>query len=281
MPLVFPSPSPPSQRYQNWVADGSKWLAQANSVPHCGWFGLQGSSPSSIAQFIPYNGDQIKINGSLWTIGPSISTGVAGATVNGVTNVGLTNGTLYYAYLTTSLGGALANVPSIDFSTTGPVISTTPGNEGVHIKSGDDTRSLIGMVYPSGGYFYDQANNRLCRTWFNNRPNVLLATWSGSGVGGGRTGVTSVNGLGWAGEAMYAETVWTVSSPAEQVIYLYNVVNGADAAQLTPNTGAGTYRVFHVNTSNGVSGFFSVVAQIWAQSQVVGSSSAAIHGKLY
>ncbi|WP_060912043.1 hypothetical protein ACFLEY_22520 [Bradyrhizobium sp. YCK136] len=114
------------------------------------------------------NGDLIKING-VWRRLPS--GGVA------ISNAGLSASTVYYVYAYWT-GSAVA----VEFSTTARATSTAAGNEGVMSKSGDDSRSLVGMVYTNAsGQFADQQNARHTRSWFN-ESGLLAAANSGTTV---------------------------------------------------------------------------------------------------
>jgi len=108
---------------------------------------------SSELQFRPYNGNRIEIGG----VGRRIpAAGVSFATS------GLTANTTYYAYVwwdtsTTSMKGEL--------STTGHI---TDADVGMEVKSGDATRTLVGMARTNGsGQFVDSASQQFVRSWFN------------------------------------------------------------------------------------------------------------------
>jgi hypothetical protein len=106
----------------------------------------------------PYGGNFLTINGVNCTI-PA-----AGVTLS---PTGLTPSTLYYIYAVATNGV----VTSLEASGTGHSTSTTTGNIGVEIKTGDNTRSLVGMVYPiSGPAFVDSSTSRLVLSWFNRVP---------------------------------------------------------------------------------------------------------------
>jgi hypothetical protein len=114
-------------------------------------------------QFLPINGDYIKINGIIYNV-PSggINAANTGVYINGVVG-NLAASTTYRVYVFNNAG-----VLTIDFSTTGQAISTTPGNVGVVIKSGDDTRSLVGMIRTnSSSQFVDGGTQRFTLSWFN------------------------------------------------------------------------------------------------------------------
>ena len=102
---------------------------------------------STSVQLLPKGGDLVTIAGVSYAI-PSggVSSTITNCSVNGVAAQTLSNSTLYYAYLYNNAGTL-----TIDFSTTGHVTDVTAGNIGVEIKSGDNSRTLIGMVYPLTG----------------------------------------------------------------------------------------------------------------------------------
>lgn len=109
-------------------------------------------SGGSIA-LVPFAGNQLYINGSNRSIpGAGISLAPAGLTV----------GTTYYIYAYWA-GSAIA----LEASATGH--STDPSS-GVEIKSGDATRTLVGMARPvSGPAWKDDIDNRYVLSWFNRR----------------------------------------------------------------------------------------------------------------
>jgi hypothetical protein len=109
----------------------------------------------------PKNGNLLTINGLACTVpdaGVSLAPGV------------LVAGTLYYIYAVATAGA----VSSLEASTTAYAVSTTAGNKGVVIKSGDDTRTLVGMARPiTGPAWSDLINQRFVRSWFND-PGVSV-----------------------------------------------------------------------------------------------------------
>jgi len=158
--------------------------------------------------FVPLNGNQIKINGALNVIP---SGGVAGCAntnvfVNGAAGSNLAAATLYYVYAFTNAGTV-----TCDFSSTGHVTSSAAGNAGTEIKSGDDTRSLIGMVRTNASsQFADSLTQRFVASWFNRRPRALykvLGTYSTSSsnfveYGGGAERVEFIN---WGGSGTFLQ----------------------------------------------------------------------------
>jgi hypothetical protein len=122
--------------------------AAANNTPRHGR--LERTS-SSVLTFAPFNGNQIKINGVSYQIPNAGVTLAFGA---------LSTTTLYYIYAYIS-GSTL----TLEASTTTHATSTTSGNEGVEIKSGDDTRTLVGLSYTIASTFVDFTT----LSWFNKR----------------------------------------------------------------------------------------------------------------
>jgi hypothetical protein len=114
--------------------------------------------------YLPYGGgDQLKING-VWRTIPTtgiVGLGRTGVFVNGVAGQNLAASTVYFVYAFMN-----GSVLTADYSTTSHAVSSSGANAGNEIKSGDDTRTLIGMICHQTG-FVDNAGNRLVRTYYN------------------------------------------------------------------------------------------------------------------
>lgn len=105
-------------------------------------------------RLVPFNGNKLIVNGIECTIPDA---GVA------LAPTGL-NVQKYYIYATASAGA----VSALEASTTAPAVSTSANNKGVKIKTGDDTRTLVGMAEPVLGPFWtDSPQQRFVRSWFN------------------------------------------------------------------------------------------------------------------
>jgi len=103
----------------------------------------------------PFNGNKIVIGGFSYAI-PSAGVSLA--------PTGLTVGTLYYIYAYINAG-----VITLEASTTS---HSTDTSNGVEIKTGDNTRSLVGMVRPiTGPAFADTITQRFVRSYYN-RPSI-------------------------------------------------------------------------------------------------------------
>lgn len=106
----------------------------------------------------PFNGNRIVINGRIHTI-PSAGTTLAPTS--------LTPSTLYYIYAYMNSG-----TMTLEASTTTHATDTATG---IEIKSGDATRTLVGMVRPiTGPAFADTVAQRFVRSWFND-PGVCTS----------------------------------------------------------------------------------------------------------
>jgi hypothetical protein len=135
----------------------------AELAPQCGR--LSYVSATQI-KFAPFNGGSVKIAGLLYAI-PSagVTTANTSVYVNGTAGQNLAASTLYYVYLFNNAGTL-----TVDFSATGHAADTTTANVGVEIKSGDNSRTLIGMIFTNASsQFSDAPATRFVASWFNRR----------------------------------------------------------------------------------------------------------------
>jgi hypothetical protein len=101
----------------------------------------------------PYSGNRLNINGQTYHI-PS-----GGVTLS---NSGLSASTCYYVYAYISSGNI-----TLEAVTTTHATNTTTG---IEQKSGDATRTLVGMIATNAsGQFVDSPTQRFCVNWFNRR----------------------------------------------------------------------------------------------------------------
>jgi hypothetical protein len=161
---------------------------------------LNAVSASSL-QFVPFNGNYIKINGILYSI-PSggITASNTGVYINGVVG-NLAVSTTYYVYVFNNAG-----TPTIDFSTTAKATSSTAGNVGVWIKSGDDTRSLVGMIRTNASAQFDDSTNiRHVLSWFNQQDKysqIGIGNFATSSTTAVQLGTATIEMLNWANQAI-------------------------------------------------------------------------------
>lgn len=99
---------------------------------------------------LPFNGNKVSIAGFAHAIPP---TGIT------LPATGATDGLLYYIYVYINSG-----VPTLERSAIGHSTDTTTG---VEIKTGDATRTLVGMALTVSGAWTNTSNQRFVRSWFN------------------------------------------------------------------------------------------------------------------
>lgn len=178
----------------------------------------------------PYNGNLIVINGKCEII-PDAGVSLAAT--------GLSNTTLYYVYVYMS-----GSTMTLEASTTA---YATQAGTGVKIKTGDETRSLVGMCYLQGGAFVDTAPARLVRSWFNDTGiSGVNTTASGTTTSASAVEMSSSNRvefLKWANEVMVASVTGTHRGSSNGAAYAGNV--GIDGTA----TG-GAWSGFHENASD-------------------------------
>jgi hypothetical protein len=144
----------------------------AGDVPSAGQLTF---ASATVLKFAPFKGNKIKINGSIYTIpnGGIAGLGNTSVFVNGVAGQNLVANTTYLIFAFINSGTVTA-----DFRTAAThATSTTSGNEGVEILTGNDTRTLIGICRTLAGspQFADSPLQRLVRSWFNDNTAQLLA----------------------------------------------------------------------------------------------------------
>jgi len=147
-------------------------------------------------RLMPYNGNRLFIGNAVQVV-PSAGVSLAAT--------GLTPAIVYYIYAWMN-GAAM----TLEASTTG---HSTDLATGVEIKTGDPTRTLVGMAYiQNGPVFGDTSSSRLVRSWFNDpgtfQMNTLAATLNGISRGPGPQvldGAMNAFILPWSGEMVIAQ----------------------------------------------------------------------------
>jgi hypothetical protein len=152
--------------------------------------------------FLPFKGSGIQINGVVYNIPPTGVVGLAstGIYIDGVAGQNFAVSTNYYVYCFNNAG-----VLTADFSTTGHATSSTAGNVGTEIKSGDDTRTLIGLIrIISSGGFTDSPTVRFTRSWFNRGRLPFAASGSAASSGGEAATAVTVSLVCFGDDALFA-----------------------------------------------------------------------------
>lgn len=184
---------------------------------------------TSLVQLVPYKGNKLSIQDTYYAIP---SAGVS------LTPTGLSAPTLYYVYAYMNSG-----TMTLEASTTGHSTDTTYG---IEIKTGDPTRSLVGMVYTQiGPIFVDSAAIRLVSSWFNRtqRSAVIglgsnISTTSNSAVEIDSTYRVSM--VVWAGDNVHVQHSGSVICNAPSTVYTTLYTTGALGTGYTNAATAGT-----------------------------------------
>lgn len=199
VPIPLPNDDSTRVASTEWVRDIT---LPFDSTPQSGR--LTRVSNTSL-KFAPYRGCRIRINGKNYVI-PDIGiaglNGFTGVFVNGVAG-NLVIGTVYYVYCFVNVVSTV-EVLTADFSTTGHVTDTGANNAGVEIKSGDSSRTLIGMVIPTTGpAWMDDTTFRFVRSWFNRVPLWLNMNYNFNLVSSAYVAMANqVFWLNWADEVV-------------------------------------------------------------------------------
>lgn len=176
-------------------------------------------------KLVCWNGATIRVSGVDYMI-PSAGITANNTTVfvNGAAGQNLATSTLYYVYLFVNAG-----VLTFDYSTTAHATSTTSGNVGVEVKSGDDTRTYIGLIFTnSSNQFDDSAAKRNVASWFNAVPKGL--------IGANSSGTTTSGSLVEMNTAARAEFVVHAGDP----VFVGFLMQGVQSnANLTLNGNVG------------------------------------------
>lgn len=122
----------------------------------------------------PHNGDNLVVNGEKCTI-PAAGLTLAPTSLAANTN--------YFIYAAATSGV----VSSLEASTTAPATSTATGNVGVKIKTGDETRTLVGMARTTAAVAWvDSVTQAFVLSYFNRSgkglENHFTATRSSASV---------------------------------------------------------------------------------------------------
>lgn len=137
----------------NDIATNTANIAALQALKYGGQCKLTKSGSNLVLS--PFNGNLIVINGTICTV-PDAGVSLAPGSLSTATDYNI------YAVATDGV------VTSLEAATTAHATSTTSGNKGTEIKSGDDTRSLVGKArLIAGPAFADTAAQRFVRSWFN------------------------------------------------------------------------------------------------------------------
>lgn len=150
-------------------ATGTKWAMPAPS----GHGQLQYVSGTQI-KFAPRNGTRIPVKtGGVWRT-RDIGSGIVSANPTAAANVVNGVASQVLAANTTYLVTVFDNAGTLTFDFLTTLTHAVDATTGVEIKSGDDTRTVVGLIRTNATpNFVDSATQRFVRSWFN-RPAAAL-----------------------------------------------------------------------------------------------------------
>lgn len=200
------------------------------TLTYCGptWAGRLTVTSTTALKFAPFNGDIIRISGTVFVI-PSAGIagcGNTGVFVNGVASQNLVASTSYNIYAFSNSGTLTCDFRGAG----GHATSATAGNVGTEILSGDDSRSLIGLVATDAAIHFIDGQTA---SWFNQRPKSAGSSSTTTGTSTADTFVT------------WGSTAITISSSG----ILNNTTTQAQSCQLLLDGS-----VFGTGTGNTISG---------------------------
>ena len=213
-----------------------------------------------------------RFNGSFLLIDTTVQVVPSGGV--SLAPTGLTPSTLYYIYAYMSSG-----TMTLEASTTASAINVSTG---FRIKSGDATRTLVGIVRPvTGPAFTDTLTQRFVRSWFNSEKARLI----GPGVASSRTvasgtlaevnSETRTEFLAWLNETITVQSSGSVfNSGSFYTVYSVGL-NGA--ATFVPTSGV-------YGTAGGpmvVAGALSITSEGYNYITLIGAATGGSTGTFY
>lgn len=243
----------PSQGLMEW--DGTRYTATNGAHGQCRFVFVS----STECRLMPYDGNGLVINGRQYRIG------AAGVAITTATTAA--NGRYFVFAKDDGSGGIALELAS----TTGASYSVH--TDGVTIKTGDPTRTLVGWVgTTAGNTFADSSSNRLVASWFNRRRRSVVEQITGT------LGSATVVGLGsgrslfnWAGDEVSAVLSGYGSTTGPNVYYEAQVRRNGATPPFVPGIAAGRSSNGPASVSGAVSDTVSEGAGVY---QIYGLVSA-------
>ena len=265
-----------------FIFTGSKWMLLNRTasvgppiirMPTGGSGILTYVNPTTL-KFAPFNGNGITINGSIYQIP---SAGIAGLSNTGVYRDGapgqtLQPGAVYLVFVFSNNG-----VLTADYSINQHSTSTFLGNEGTEIKTGDQSRTLIGLVRMSlTGTFADQLDARLVRSWFNRKRVEGRSDYSSniSSTSYVEVGGNGAHFVAFAGECTSVSLSAVAGSVSGAPFHAFTTI--ALDGLVAPPSGSYTANLLTSNgeASNGAFSHSATLAEGWHYYNAMGKVSA-------
>lgn len=199
---------------QEWW-NGTAWAAMGvGAAIGSGHGQCQMSLVAGSLKLLPKNGNMIMVNGVQCVV-PDAGVVLA--------PTALLSTTLYYIYAVATAG----SISSLEASVTGHSTDATAGNKGVEVKTGDSTRTFVGMAYvKTAATFADTGAQRFVRSWFN-EPSIAGANQLAVNTVFGSPPYTEINNairaefVSFAGEKLRVTGGYTGFDAAAGTGYMY------------------------------------------------------------
>jgi hypothetical protein len=176
---------------------------------------------------LPFNGDQVTIDGRPRTV-PAAGVSLPPTSLTPTSN--------YYIYAAMS-----GSTVVLEANTTGHSTSSQPGQKGLEVKTGDETRTLVGFARcVTGPAWADSSTQRFVISWFNRDRRDLIGSTDSTSTetstsAYGEKSVSKVEFLCWATEAVQAFTVGTMTNTSTAALSLMTMIDGFTVG--TPSDG--------------------------------------------
>jgi len=287
MALGLPTTPVAGQQFKTWTWDGVKWTpTKADRSPRCGRMQLPaGQSNSNTMMLVPCNGDQIKIAGLIYKIPAAGISAVATACYIDKVMGALSPGQWFvYAFVHATAGLQLS------FSRTGRATSTTPGNIGTEIRSGDNTQTLVGIIEASGAApnnpsFHDDYTYRHTRSWFNRRHSAAFAVGTVNASVAAHTPLVAVFVVGFADDVIAIQGQFVFTATANGNFNPNILINsatyvGINCSTSTPNAGGQYVTAKSHAVVQSIDGRSRVDFTMWVDYGPTGGGSASVFATL-
>jgi hypothetical protein len=216
---------------------------------------------TTTATLVPYAGNKLMINGQSYAI-PS-----AGITVS---TSGLAASTLYYVYAFMNAG-----VMTLEAVTT---THTTNAATGVEVKSGDATRTLVGMMYvTTGSVTADSGIARYVASYFNRRNRTVAFAVQSSTSSTTTVDLAPSNHvfwLDWGDDEIFASSLGTTTMSLSGASTTIDVSIDGSFSSSYASTGQAYAASVNVPSVSSFSGILSEGLHFMSIAGVVSSGSA-------
>jgi hypothetical protein len=248
------------------------------------YFGFVSATQVKLA---PFNGNAIKIAGTTYNLAAAVTANNTGCYLSGTAGQTLAASTGYYVYVFNNAGTL-----TLDFcpsATTTHAQDIAAGNVGVEIKTGNNSRTLVGFVsLNASAQFQDDSNARLVASWFNKRKKSIAFAYTNTG--GSATALTvycqSSLSFSWSGDSVDAVLYADVGNTNSWTGFGLSTSDnfGVPKAAITytyQGTACPTTVATHWNTTADITFTFAPVYQSGSSGNTSGLNSTIVYASVW